>query len=252
MDSSGIRLDFTGMMEDLSEIEEGSVVLFHNCAHNPSGIDPTEDQWTQILEVSLCRKFLPFFDNAYQGFVSGNPHKDAFAVRSFASAGMEMLVACSFAKNFGLYGERVGALHFVASSSDEIPRIASQMRVISRSLYSTCPCYGARIVSYILNDKTRKLAWEAECAEMATRIHSVRSQLYDALIQNGAKGDWSHVKSQRGMFSYTGISADIVAKLRSDFHIYMLSNGRISLAGLNTKNIPRFASAIAQCVGTQS
>jgi aspartate/tyrosine/aromatic aminotransferase len=224
--------------------------VFHNCAHNPSGIDPSEDQWRQILDVSLRRRFLPFFDNAYQGFVSGDPNKDAFAVRTFAEAGMEMLVACSFAKNFGLYGERVGALHFVTSNSEHVPRIASQMRVISRSLYSTCPCYGARIVSLILNDKDRKRAWESECAEMANRIYSVRSMLYDALVQYGAKGDWKHVKSQRGMFSYTGISADIVERLKTEYHIYMLSNGRISLAGLNAKNIPRFAAAIANCVGT--
>jgi aspartate aminotransferase len=173
-------------------------------------------------------------------------------VRLFAETGMEMMVACSFSKNFGLYGERVGALHFVAASPEHIPCIASQLRVISRSLYSNCPTFGARVVAIILGDKERSAAWEKECAAMANRISDVRHMLYDALVQSDARGDWSHVTNQRGMFSYTGLNAEAVARLKSEFHIYMLANGRISMAGLNTKNISRFASAIAAIVGTNA
>jgi aspartate/tyrosine/aromatic aminotransferase len=249
LDSSGIRLDITGMLEDLSSLADGSILIFHNCAHNPSGIDPSEDQWREIMEMCKRRNYLPFFDNAYQGFVSGDPNKDAFAVRLFAENGFEMMVACSFAKNFGLYGERVGALHFVAAATADVPLIASQMRVISRSLYSTTPLFGARIVALILGDDTRRAKWEKECAAMARRISGVREQLYNALVERRVKGDWSHVTHQRGMFSYTGIRPEVVARLIKDFHIYLLGNGRISMAGLNAKNIPRFADALAECIG---
>lgn len=159
------------------------------------------------------------------------------------------MVACSFAKNFGLYGERVGALHFVTSSADESNNVASQLRVISRSLYSTCPCYGARIVSIILGNSSLRNQWEEECASMANRILTVRKLLYDELIRQEVKGSWSHVTTQRGMFSYTGISSEVVARLKTDHHVYMLSNGRISLAGLNLNNIPRFVAALADLIG---
>lgn len=193
--------------------------------------------------------FSLFFDNAYQGFVSGDPHKDAFAVRLFAEAGFEMFVACSFAKNFGLYGERVGALHVVVSDASRISAISSQLRVIARSLYSTCPAHGARIVATVLGDPVRKLAWEEQCAVMANRLNAVRQQLYDALVRQNVKGTWSHVIKQRGMFSYTGIPASAVARLKAEFHIYMLSNGRISLAGLNENNVERFVDAIRVIMG---
>jgi aspartate/tyrosine/aromatic aminotransferase len=149
VDSSGCRLDYAGFMEDLSNIPEGSLVIFHACAHNPTGVDPTKEQWREILEIVKARKLLTVFDNAYQGFVSGDPIEDAFSVRLFVEAGLEMIVACSFAKNFGLYGERTGALHMVVNSPEEIPKVASQLRVCSRVLYSTCPSYGARIVATV-------------------------------------------------------------------------------------------------------
>lgn len=246
LDSTGCKLNFEGLIQDLQNFPKGSVVLFHSCAHNPTGVDPDESQWREILRVCLEREFLPFFDNAYQGFVSGCPVTDAFAVRLFADSGISMLIACSFAKNFGLYGERAGVLHVVSDSSDELASIASQLRVISRALYSTCPTFGARIVSMILNNEDSRRRWEEQCGEMAARLTFVRNRLFDALVEAEAPGSWEHVKQQRGMFSYTGIPSDCVARLKSEFHIYMLANGRISLAGLNTKNIDRFAQCVAQ------
>eukprot|EP01035_Chromulina_nebulosa_P017162 gene17162-22677_t len=250
LDSSGCALDFVSMTEDLRSFPNGSIILFHSCAHNPSGVDPSQDQWIELLEICKSRNYLTVFDNAYQGFVSGDPEKDAYAIRLFANSNMEMIVACSFAKNFGLYGDRVGALHIVTSSSIEAQRIASQLRVISRSLYSTCPSHGARIVALILGDKLRRISWQQECAAMANRILSVREALYDTLVAKNVKGNWSHIVSQNGMFSYTGIQPDVVERLKNDYHIYMLSNGRISVAGLNTKNINIFVNALIEILGT--
>jgi aspartate/tyrosine/aromatic aminotransferase len=250
LDGTGCNLNFAGLIEDLLSFPDGSVVLFHNCAHNPTGVDPTDDQWREILRVCISKNFLPFFDNAYQGFVSGDVHVDAFAVRLFADAGLPMIVACSFAKNFGLYGERAGALHIVCDRKESLENIASQLRVISRSIYSTCPSYGARIVATVLGNPRMKADWEAQCKAMADRLNSVRKALFDALIRLNVKGTWNHVITQRGMFSYTGIPADVVARLKSDYHIYMLGNGRISLAGLNMSNVERFAEALLTIMGT--
>jgi len=178
LDDSGTSLNFSAMLADISAAPEGSIILMHNCAHNPTGVDPTEDEWRQILAVVQGRNLLPFFDNAYQGFVSGCPSKDAFAVRLFAEAGLEMMVACSFAKNFGLYGERVGALHFVCGSTVETERTASQLRALARVLYSTCPAYGARLVAAVLGNDEKRADWEAQCHAMAERLNNVRATLY--------------------------------------------------------------------------
>lgn len=250
IDGTGCALDFNGMIEDISQAVEGSIILLHNCAHNPTGVDPTEEQWRTILQICQTRRLLAFFDNAYQGFVSGNPAIDAYAVRLFADAGMEMIAACSFAKNFGLYGERVGALHYVVSRSELKATIGSQLRSISRTLYSTCPSYGARIVSIVLSNPVLRSQWESQCGMMAARLSNVRKCLYDCLLSKNVKGQWDHVIKQRGMFSYTGIPAPVVARLKDEYHIYMLSNGRISLAGLNTNNIEVFVTALAYIIGS--
>lgn len=253
VDASGCLLDFDVMLHDISCCPEGSIVLFHMCAHNPTGVDPSEDQWREILRVVQEKKLLPFFDNAYQGFVTGCPETDAFPVRLFVAAGLEMLVACSFAKNFGLYGERVGALHVVVSDPSTIPAIASQLRLVTRVMYSTCPLYGARIVSMILNTPRLKAQWLVDCKDMADRLNAVRVQLYSTLLDKGVPGTWLHVVQQRGMFSFTGIPAEVVRILKTDHHVYMLENGRISLAGLNSSNIERFVCCVLQAmVSSQS
>lgn len=250
LDKTGYSLDFLAMTSDLNKCPVNSVILFHSCAHNPTGVDPTEDEWKELLKICLDKKFLVLFDNAYQGFVSGDPSIDAFAIRLFANAGVEIIVACSFAKNFGLYGQRVGCLHFLCRNSCDVPRVSSQLRVLSRALYSTCPSYGARIVSVILKSPSLKQLWLTECNNMANRISTVRKMLYDELIHLNVKGSWEHILIQKGMFSYTGIKPQIVEQLKADFHIYMLSNGRISIAGLNSKNIHKFASALLHLLGS--
>ena len=250
LDDAGTGLNFSKMLNDIKACPEGSVILLHNCAHNPTGVDPTEDEWDQLVSVMLEKKLLPLFDNAYQGFVSGNPTIDAFAVRRFAEAGLEMLIACSFSKNFGLYGERAGALHVVTKSTEGLPQVASQLRVCSRALYSTCPAFGARIVASVLGDEKINRQWENDCMTMATRLNDVRQDLYTKLIEMNVKGTWNHVIKQRGMFSYTGIPKDIVDRLKNEYHIYMLGNGRISLAGLNKGNTARFVTALQEVMGT--
>ena len=212
-------------------------------------MDPTDDQWRDIMAVCRNKQLLPWFDNAYQGFVSGDPEVDAFAVRLFVASGFEAIVCCSFAKNFGLYGERCGCLHFVAQSPALLPPIASQLRAISRTIYSTCPAHGARIVATILGDPARKAQWERDCRAMAERLNGVRRKLFDELTARNVKGDWKHVIEQRGMFSYTGIDAGTVSRLKNEFHIYMLGNGRISLAGLTSDNVGRFVDALADILG---
>lgn len=250
LDSTGCALDFDGLVEDLSQCPEGSIILLHLCAHNPTGVDPTDEQWHRIIDIIKTRKLLPFFDNAYQGFVSGCPHKDALAARLFAETGLEMIIACSFAKNFGLYGDRVGVLHMVTADTAPVSSIASQLRVVSRALYSTCPTHGARIVARVLGDPALKTLWEQECKGMADRLSGIRGKLHAELLRLNVKGTWDHVVAQRGMFSYTGISAPVVKRLRDEYHIYMLENGRISLAGLNESNIERFAGALLEIMGS--
>lgn len=244
------NLDFDSMLADIRALPPRSILLMHSCAHNPSGCDPSEDQWRQILEAVQANDLLPYFDNAYQGFVSGDPEVDAFAVRLFAEAGCELIVASSFSKNFGLYGERVGALHVLCRSVEDRNKAASLLRALARLLYSTCPSFGARIVATILSDPARKQKWLNDCSNMAHRLLNIRQQLLDLLVAKNVKGTWDHVVKQRGMFSYTGLPAWAVQQLKTEHHVYMLSDGRISLAGLNPSNIERFADAVAAVLGT--
>ena len=245
LDSSRCFLAFEDMIEDIRNCPSGSFVLLHVCAHNPSGVDPTTDQWRILLNLFMERKLYPVFDNAYQGLASGNPNTDAFPVRLFADAGLEMIVACSFSKNFGLYGERVGALHVITASPTSIPAIQSQLRVISRVIYSTCPQYGARIVATILSNPELRYQWEQECGQMGERLISVRSRLHSALISHNVPGNWNHILLQRGMFTYSGLSRDIALRLKTDYHIYILEDGRISLSGLNASNIDYFVHSVS-------
>jgi aspartate aminotransferase len=236
-------------MDDVRKADEGTVVLFHMCAHNPTGIDPTDEQWGELLEAVKDRKLIPFFDAAYQGFVTGNPDTDAYSARLFADAGCEMLVASSFSKNFGLYGHRAGALHVVSRNGMYIPAVASQLRVVARALYSTCPAHGARIVAAVLSNPERKALWKQECFAMATRLSETRAALLEELIEQNVKGDWSHLATQKGMFSFSGITAPTVKRLKDEYHIYLLGNGRVSLAGLNTTNVSIFVTALRNIVG---
>ncbi|MCJ1433121.1 aspartate transaminase aat1 [Xylographa pallens] len=238
-----IGLDFEGMVADLKSAPEGSMVLLHACAHNPTGIDPTEAQWKQISDVVKEKKHYPFFDMAYQGFASGDTNKDAFPIRHFIKEGHNLCLAQSFAKNMGLYGERVGAFSIVTESSEEKKRVDSQLKILVRPLYSNPPVHGARIASEILNDPALNKQWLAEVKGMADRIISMRALLKKNLEDIGSKHDWSHITSQIGMFAYTGLTPVQMDQLAKE-HVYATKDGRISVAGITTGNVKRLAEAI--------
>ncbi|ORY09534.1 aspartate aminotransferase [Clohesyomyces aquaticus] len=245
-------LDFEGMMNTIRNAQEGSIIVLHACAHNPTGVDPTQEQWKEICTVMQEKKLFPFFDCAYQGFASGDLARDAWAVRYFIEQGFELCIAQSYAKNFGLYGERAGCFHFVTSAASDaestISRVASQLAILQRSEISNPPAYGARIASLILNDKELFAEWEENLRTMSGRIIDMRKALRSKLEEMGTPGTWNHITDQIGMFSFTGLSEAQVLKLRSDSHVYMTKNGRISMAGLNTNNVEYFAKAVDKAV----
>ena len=178
----------------------GSIVLLHACAHNPTGVDPTVEQWKEISDVVKEKGLFPFFDMAYQGFASGSTARDAFAVRHFVAEGHQLVLAQSFAKNMGLYGERVGAFSVITSSPEEKARVDSQLKIIIRPMYSNPPLHGARIAGTILRNEELYGLWESEVKDMADRIIEMRERLYDNLVKQNTPGEWSHIKKQIGMF----------------------------------------------------
>ena len=227
-------------------------MLLHACAHNPTGVDPTRDQWKEIATIIREKKHFPFFDCAYQGFASGDLENDAWAIRYFVDEGFELCVAQSFAKNFGLYGERAGCFHFVtlpgSDATGTISRIASQLAILQRSEISNPPAYGARIASAVLNDQALFDEWKQNLKTMSGRIIDMRKELRSKLEELKTPGTWNHITDQIGMFSFTGLSEKQVMKIREDAHVYMTKNGRISMAGLNTNNIDYFARAVDKVV----
>jgi aspartate aminotransferase len=246
------RLDFDGMMETLKSAPEQSIFVLHACAHNPTGVDATQDQWKQIAQVMKQRKLFPFFDSAYQGFASGDLDQDAWAIRHFVEQGFELCIAQSYAKNFGLYGERAGCFHFITGASsdatDTIARIGSQLAILQRSEISNPPAYGARIASLVLNDDALFAEWKENLRTMSGRIIEMRKQLRGKLEELKTPGTWNHITEQIGMFSFTGLTEEQVLKIRKDAHVYMTKNGRISMAGLNTHNVEYVAEAINQVI----
>ena len=245
-------LDFEGMKSTIQSATEGSIILLHACAHNPTGVDPTREQWKEIATIIREKKHFPFFDCAYQGFASGDLENDAWAIRYFVEQGFELCVAQSFAKNFGLYGERAGCFHFVTSpgsdASNTVSRIASQLAILQRSEISNPPAYGARIASTVLNDPALFAQWKENLRTMSGRIIQMRKDLRSKLEELGTPGTWNHITDQIGMFSFTGLTEKQVLKIREDAHVYMTKNGRISMAGLNTNNIDYTAKAIDKIV----
>ena len=179
---------------------EQSIVLLHACAHNPTGVDPTPEQWKEISDIIKEKQAFPFFDMAYQGFASGDTTRDAFAVRYFVEQGHQVALSQSFAKNMGLYGERVGAFSLVTADPEEKARVESQLKIVVRPMYSNPPVHGARIASTILNKPELYKEWEGEVKHMADRIISMRERLYDNLVAQNTPGEWGHIKSQIGMF----------------------------------------------------
>ncbi|KAL2479786.1 Aspartate aminotransferase 3 [Abeliophyllum distichum] len=243
-------LDFQGLLEDLGSAPAGAIVLLHACAHNPTGVDPTSDQWEQIRQLMRSKGLLPFFDSAYQGFASGSLDADAASVRMFVADGGECLAAQSYAKNMGLYGERVGALSIVCKTAEVASRVESQLKLVIRPMYSNPPIHGASIVATVLKDRDLYNEWTVELKAMADRIISMRKQLFDALQARGTPGDWSHILKQIGMFTFTGLNANQVAFMTKEYHIYMTSDGRISMAGLSSRTVPNLTEAIHAAVSS--
>lgn len=243
-DPSSRGIDFAGLLEDLSQAPENAVIILHACAHNPTGCDPSQEQWKQIADLMEKKKLFPFFDSAYQGFASGDPNKDAWAVRYFVERGFELFCAQSFAKNFGLYCERVGNLTIVQKDASTTAAVHSQFTLLVRAMYSNPPAFGSRIVSTVLNDPKLREEWMDCIKTMSSRIITMRQKLYDLLKKLNTPGTWEHNTQQIGMFSYTGLNEAQVKRLISDFHIYLLSTGRINMCGLNEKNVEYVAKAI--------
>ncbi|KAI1123079.1 pyridoxal phosphate-dependent transferase [Nemania abortiva] len=248
-DKDTIGLDFAGMLADINAAPKGSMFLFHACAHNPTGVDPTQEQWREISQAVQDRGHFAFFDMAYQGFASGDTDKDAFALRHFIEQGHNVCLAQSFAKNMGLYGERVGAFSIVGASAEEKKRIDSQIKILVRPLYSNPPVHGARIASEILNTPALYEQWLGEVKEMADRIITMRALLKDNLEKLGSSHDWSHITSQIGMFAYTGLDAASMETLAKEHSVYATKDGRISVAGITTDNVGRLAEAIYKVKG---
>ncbi|KAK0570651.1 hypothetical protein LWI29_004437 [Acer saccharum] len=247
-DPTTCGLDFQGMLEDLGAASSGAIVLLQTCGHNPTGVDPNLEQWEQIRKLMRLKGLLPFFDCAYQGFVSASLDADAQPVRMFVADGGECLTALSYSKIMGLYAERVGALSIVCKTADVASRVESQLKLIIRPMYSNPPIHGASIVTAILKDREMYGEWITELKAMTDRITSMRQQLYNALQDRAIPGDWSHITKQVGMFSLTGLNAEQVAFLTKEYHIYMSSDGRINLAGLSAKTVPYLADAIHAAV----
>lgn len=245
-DPSTCRLDFHGAMEDIEQMQENSVILLHACAHNPTGVDPDQEQWKQISQLVKRKQLLPFFDMAYQGFASGDVDKDAFAVRQFLEDGHNILLAQSFAKNFGLYGQRVGAFTAVTQDREQALRLMSQIKILIRPMYSNPPRHGARIVATILSSPELRQDWLDDVKLMADRIIAMREQLKTNLIKAGSIHNWDHITDQIGMFCFTGMTPQQVTKITKDFSVYMTKDGRISVAGITFSNVSYLANAIHQ------
>ncbi|KAA6167724.1 aspartate/tyrosine/aromatic aminotransferase [Pseudomonas marginalis] len=238
------RLDVPAMLATLATVPEGDVVLLHACCHNPTGFDLSQDDWRQVLQIVRERQLLPLIDFAYQGFGDGL-EQDAWAVRLFADELPEVLITSSCSKNFGLYSDRVGSLIVCAHDAEKLLDVRSQLAFIARNLWSTPPDHGAAVVATILGDAELKQLWSAEVEAMRSRIAQLRSGLVEALVPHGLAERFAHVGVQRGMFSYTGLSAEQVKQLREKHSVYMVNSGRANVAGIDETRLGLLAEAIA-------
>ncbi|MCL2297476.1 MAG: aspartate/tyrosine/aromatic aminotransferase [Proteobacteria bacterium] len=236
--------DLAGMLRDLERAKAGDLVLLHACCHNPTGVDPTADEWGRIIDTIEQRKLVPFIDIAYQGFGDGL-QEDGEVIRRFAERNLPVFIANSFSKTFSLYGERVGALTVLTANADEAQRVLSQIKRVVRASYSTPPIFGASLVSTVLNQPDLRVLWEEELATMRNRIREMRQMLRERLSAQVPGRNYDYITQQRGMFSYSGLSAAQAQKLREDYAIYIVESGRICVAGLNTSNIDYVAEAVA-------
>ncbi len=240
-------LNFEGMLGALKKLPAGAIAVLHSCCHNPTGVDLTQKQWQQVLEVVQARGIVPFLDLAYQGFAEG-ADADAYAPRLFAQATQPVFLSSSFSKSFSLYGERVGAFSLVAGSSDEAARALSHLKRVVRANYSNPPTHGSDIVARVLADPELRALWDKELGAMRERIKAMRKALVDGVQRRVPGFDFSFVLQQRGMFSYSGLTKEQVLRLRSEYSIYTIETGRICVAALTTQNIDYVADAIAKVI----
>ena len=241
-ESNGVRVD--ALLETLSGLPARSIVLLHPCCHNPTGADLTNAQWDAVIAVLKARDLIPFLDIAYQGFGAGM-EEDAYAIRAIADAGLTALVSNSFSKIFSLYGERVGGLSILCNDAATAERVLGQLKATVRRNYSSPPHFGAQLVASVLNDPTLKASWLAEVEAMRTRILAMRQELVNVLKETLPGHNFDYLLKQRGMFSYTGLSAAQVDRLRDEFGVYLIASGRMCVAGLNSRNVQRVAQAFA-------
>ncbi len=239
----GVRFD--AMVQALQALPRRTIVVLHACCHNPTGVDLAPDQWSKLVEVVRDAGLVAFLDMAYQGFGDGLD-ADKLAIQEFLDSGLAFFVSTSFSKSFSLYGERVGGLSVVTASKDEADRVLSQLKRVIRTNYSNPPTHGAQIVATVLASPELRAMWEQELAEMRDRIKRMRTLFVEQLKANGVKRDFSFVMQQRGMFSYSGLDAATVERLRKEYAIYAITTGRICVAALNTKNIGYVTKAIAK------
>ena len=240
--TNGVR--FNDLLATLKTLPARSIVLLHPCCHNPTGADLTNDQWDSVIEILKARELIPFLDIAYQGFGAGM-EEDAYAIRAIASAGLPALVSNSFSKIFSLYGERVGGLSVLCEDAEAAGRVLGQLKATVRRNYSSPPNFGAQVVAAVLNDEALKASWLVEVEEMRTRILAMRQELVKVLSTEMPERNFDYLLNQRGMFSYTGLSAAQVDQLREEFGVYLIASGRMCVAGLNTQNVHRVAKAFA-------
>ncbi len=241
------RVAIDAMLAALGGAEPGDLILLHGSCHNPTGVDPTADEWRRIGDAVEERDLLPLVDFAYQGFGDGL-REDADWLGAIARPGRELLVASSFSKNFALYSERVGALTVVATDAAAATSAQSHIKVAIRANYSNPPSHGAEIVTTILGDPALRAQWEVELAGMRGRIHGNRRALVDALEARNVPGDWAPIGHQRGMFALLGLSKEQVARLRDELAVYVVGAGRINVAGLTKENLDPFADAVSTVI----
>ncbi|MBJ2063897.1 amino acid aminotransferase [Serratia odorifera] len=242
-DADNHALNFDGLINSLKQAQAGDVVVFHGCCHNPTGIDPTPEQWSQLAELSAKSGWLPLFDFAYQGFANGL-EEDAQGLRIFAAKHQELIVASSYSKNFGLYNERVGACTVVAADADTADRAFSQVKSAIRANYSNPPSHGAAVVATILSNEALRAIWEQELTDMRQRIHRMRQLFVNTLQEKGAEQDFSFIINQNGMFSFSGLTKEQVLRLRDEFGVYAVNSGRVNVAGMTPDNMAPLCEAI--------
>lgn len=247
-DAKSHGLDFEGMRRALGALPSREIVLLHACCHNPTGVDLSPEQWSEVVRICRERELVPFLDFAYQGFGTGI-REDAHAIQAFVDAQLPCVIASSFSKSFSLYRERVGAATVFTASSEESKRVTSQLKRVIRTNYSNPASHGGQVVALVLGDPELRSQWELELAEMRDRIRTMRHRFVELLAKKGIRRDFSFIERQNGMFSYSGLDLESVRRLRSEFGLYIVDSGRICVAALNDKNLEYVTDSIAAVLG---